>query len=535
MQVPIRQIVLWVVGGICVGWGSAHLTAKLAIDWSSFNVVGVGFLPTVPIWLWGALLLFCGGLLILMGAMPNFADHTKLTSPKVSASETEILPQSATPESTTSENPSLQKISRHNGSVPEDISARAIVTRNTFPQSTSFPDSFSRAPVEPHAKEAITDPALAEDTQPIHEVPQAQSKKINGHRPKKIEPKIVAIGGGTGMPQLLRGLRHYSNHITAIVTVADDGGSSGRLRNMGILPPGDFRNNIAALSESEDLTTRLFQYRFPRIDSITGDEDKTGLAGHNFGNIFIATMAAVTGSFESGLAESSRVLAVQGRVLPSTLEQVVLCAEVRRATDKDGNSQDGESQEVESQDEFLLVEGESRIPDAHGKILRVFLKPEQIRAYPEAIRAILQADLIIAGPGSFFTSVIPNLLVPDVREAILASSAPSVYICNIATQPGETDHYDVSEHMLQLYRHAGQAFTAVLANDNYNLDTVPSPTSQWVTLPRNHAPGPISDTIRSTPIQYHLFTGDLVSDTNPTVHDPKKLSQRVFEIYQSLT
>ncbi|NJN82213.1 MAG: YvcK family protein [Caldilineaceae bacterium] len=213
-------------------------------------------------------------------------------------------------------------------------------------------------------------------------------------------PSIVVVGGGTGMPQLLRGLRAYTDNITAIVTVADDGGSSGRLRQqMGMLPPGDFRNNIAALSEAEELMTRVFQYRFaerevrvnraghgPHPATEKGDADHTGseLAGHSFGNLFITTMTAVTGSFESGLAEISRVLAVRGRVLPSTLEQVTLCAELRRV------HEDGREQ-------WLVVEGESKITSTEGQVMRVFLKPETPRAYPQVIQAILQADLIVAG------------------------------------------------------------------------------------------------------------------------------------------
>ncbi len=320
-------------------------------------------------------------------------------------------------------------------------------------------------------------------------------------------PKIVAIGGGTGMPQLLRGLRRYTDNITAIVTVADDGGSSGRLRRqMGMPPPGDFRNNIAALSEAEDLMTRLFQYRFPtRVSS--SDNDDSELAGHSFGNLFIAAMAAVTGSFESGIAESSRVLAVRGRVLPSTLEQVTLCAEVVRT------SEDGA-------EEWQIVEGESELPRQNGRIVRVFLKPEHPRAYPEAVRAILQADMIVACPGSFFTSLMPNLLAPAIRDAIAASRGVRVYICNVATQPGETDGYTVSDHVRQLRYHAGPLFNVVLANNAYDLTTTPSAYGQWVTLP-----GP------SEVVDYRLFTGNVVDDRLPWHHDADKLAARLMEVY----
>lgn len=340
------------------------------------------------------------------------------------------------------------------------------------------------------------------------EFAQDASDEALRHLPKP-GPHIVAIGGGTGMPQLLRGLRAYTDNITAIVTVADDGGSSGRLRQqMGVLPPGDFRNNIAALSDAEDLMTRLFQYRFGKHD-LSGAASE--LAGHSFGNLFIATMAAVTGSFEKGLAECSRVLAVRGRVLPSTLEHITLCAEIAH-TGADGR------------ESWVIVEGESQLPEAKGRIQRVFLKPEQPRAYPEVIRWILQADLVVAGPGSFFTSVLPNLLVPAIRDAICATTVPRIYLCNVATQPGETDGYTVSDHMQQLYRHAGEAFTTVLANDNYDPAHPPYKIGDWVTLP---APDEV--------IPYRLFTGDVVDVIRPWHHNPQKLAARLMAVYAELT
>jgi uncharacterized cofD-like protein len=338
-------------------------------------------------------------------------------------------------------------------------------------------------------------------------------------------PKIVTIGGGTGMSQLLRGLRAHTDNITAIVTVADDGGSSGRLRQqMRVLPPGDFRNNIAALSEAEDLMTRLFQYRFPEFnlqDDLEQNDDppangyqRSGLAGHSFGNLFIATMAAITGSFESGLAQSSRVLAVRGRVIPSTLEEITLCAEIRRS---------GLNAQGDMQTEWLLVEGESNLPKAGGVIEHVFLKPEAPRAYPEAIRAILQADLILVGPGSFFTSVIPNLLTPAVRDALCATSAIRIYLCNLVTQPGETDAYNVSDHVRQLQLYSGNAFVNVLANSNYNANHPPAGNGQWVALPAE-----------SEALSYRLFTGDLVDAQRPWRHDPAKLAARILEVYTEL-
>ena len=324
-------------------------------------------------------------------------------------------------------------------------------------------------------------------------------------------PKIVAIGGGTGMPQLLRGLRKYTDNITAIVTVADDGGSSGQLRrSLGMLPPGDFRNNIAALSDdAEGLMKRLFQYRFAESD-VGSTTHPNELAGHSFGNLFITTMAAVTGSFEAAISESSKVLRVRGRVLPSTLENVTLCAEVRRSR-------------ADGSEEWVIVEGESKLPKAEGQIERVFLNPEQARAYPEAIRALLQADLIVAGPGSFFTSVMPNLLVRGVRDAISAAPAPRIYICNVATQAGETDGFSVADHMRKLREHAGDAFTMVLANDSYDPEHPPSENSQWVTLP-----------LQSEALDFCLFTGDVTDSQQPWRHDSDKLAARLMAVYATL-
>jgi uncharacterized cofD-like protein len=208
---------------------------------------------------------------------------------------------------------------------------------------------------------------------------------------------------------------------------------------LGILPPGDFRNCIAALADDESLVTRLFQYRF------AGGAD---LEGHSFGNLFISAMAGITGSFESALKESSRVLAVQGRVLPSTLQAVTLCADVQ----KDGDTP-------------IRVKGESEIPKVQGKVLRVMLEPAAPRAYPEAVRAILEADLVVVGPGSLYTSILPNLLVPEIAEALRATGASRVYVCNIATQQGETDGYTAKEHLQALEQHLGKGlFSTMLIN-----------------------------------------------------------------------
>lgn len=252
-------------------------------------------------------------------------------------------------------------------------------------------------------------------------------------------PKIVAVGGGTGLSMLLKGIKKITNNITAVVTVGDDGGSSGRLREeMGVLPPGDIRNCIAALADDEDLVTKLFQYRFK-----TGE----GLEGHSFGNLFLSALCSITGDMVTAVKESSNVLSIRGRVLPSTLDDMKLVAEM-----EDGR----------------IIRGESNIPEAHGKIKRLFTDPEDCRPLEDAISAIKDADLIILGPGSLYTSVIPNLLIKKISKEIADSSAKKIYVCNIMTQPGETDGYSVSGHINAIINHAGskKIMDAVLINNN---------------------------------------------------------------------
>lgn len=239
-------------------------------------------------------------------------------------------------------------------------------------------------------------------------------------------PKVVALGGGTGLPATLRGLKEYTAHITAIVTVADDGGSSGRLRDeFGILPPGDIRNCLVALADTEPLMEKLFQYRFQYGE---------GLEGHSFGNLFLLAMSQVTGDFETAIRESSGVLAVRGRVLPSTLDSVVLKAELQGGA---------------------VVTGESRIGRSPISIRRVFLEPENCRPVAEAVQALLEADVVVLGPGSLYTSIIPNLLIPGIADALRRTRALKVYVCNIMSQPGETDGYTASQHVKAIIDHAG--------------------------------------------------------------------------------
>ena len=267
------------------------------------------------------------------------------------------------------------------------------------------------------------------------QLPEASvAERIYEHSRQRRGPNIVAIGGGTGMPGLLRGLTTYTRNITAIVTVADDGGSSGRLRReFGLLPPGDFRNNIAALSRDEALMTQVLQYRF---GAAVGENGHSPLQGHAFGNLLLAALTGITGSFDEALLAAERVLALRGRVLPSTLADVVLEADILLP---DGTLQ--------------RVVGESAIPEVNGRIQHVYLQPSQVKAYPAALQAIFQADLIVMGPGSLYTSILPNLLVPDLAEALLHARAPKIYICNLATQPGETDNYSVADHVATLFQH----------------------------------------------------------------------------------
>ena len=251
-------------------------------------------------------------------------------------------------------------------------------------------------------------------------------------------PKIVAVGGGTGLSMLLKGIKNITNNITAVVTVGDDGGSSGRLREeMGILPPGDIRNCIAALADDEDLVTKLFQYRF---------KSGEGLEGHSFGNLFLTALCSITGDMVRAVKESSNVLSIRGRVLPSTLDDMKLVAEM-----EDGR----------------IIHGESNIPEAHGKIKRLFTDPQNCKALEDVIDAIRDADLIILGPGSLYTSVIPNLLIKEISHEIAKSDAKKIYVCNIMTQPGETDNYSVSDHINALIKHAGsnRIIDTVLVND----------------------------------------------------------------------
>lgn len=280
--------------------------------------------------------------------------------------------------------------------------------------------------LHPEARERLVDLMLAE-------------RRLQGG------PRVVAVGGGTGLSALLRGLKTFTTNLTAIATVADDGGSSGRLRaDMGVPPPGDIRNCLVALADEEPLMTELFDFRF--------NGQAGSLGGHSFGNLLIAALTEITGDFEQAIREASRVLAIRGRVLPPTADTVTLCAKL-----KDGRT----------------VRGESSITAARGEIDYVYLDPATPQLVGEARAALENADLIVIGPGSTFTSVIPNLLVPGFTEAIARSRAIKVFVCNIMTQPGETLGFSASDHVKAIVRHTGVApFDYVLMNSGTVSDDI---------------------------------------------------------------
>ena len=318
-------------------------------------------------------------------------------------------------------------------------------------------------------------------------------------------PNIVAIGGGTGLSTLLSGLKRYSSHITAIVTVADDGGSSGVLRReLGVLPPGDIRNCLAALSTEEPLLTRLFQYRFSA---------GSGLEGHSFGNLFLSALTAITGNLETAITASSRVLAVQGQVVPATNVDVRLWAELE-------NGQ--------------RIEGESNIGRAPSPIVRLGCIPERPPALSRALEAIANADLIVLGPGSLYTSLLPNLLVPELVSAIQRSRAPRLYICNLMTQPGETDGLDVRGHLRAIEAQLAslglsqRLFTAVLAQDDL-------PSSALIKHYQSRGAEPVLCDFKGLKRDGYDITQAPLQSARPTStlrHDPRSLALAVMRFYR---
>jgi uncharacterized cofD-like protein len=309
-------------------------------------------------------------------------------------------------------------------------------------------------------------------------------------------PKIVVIGGGTGLATLLRGLKKYTSHLTAVVAVTDDGGSSGRLRNeFGILPPGDIRNCLTALADREPLMEQLFQYRFGK---------GSGLAGHNFGNLFITAMTDITGDFELAIKQSSRVLAIRGQVLPSTLDKVVLAAEL---------------------EDDSIIGGESLIGKANRRIKRVYLVPANPSPPQEVVEAIGSADAIIMGPGSLFTSVLPNLLVPDVLKAVRNSNALRIYVMNIMTQAGETRHFTASDHVKTIHNHCGPGL----------IDTVIVNTEEIAGAIRERYLGEGSvpvflDREALAKEEVKIITGNYLSKSNFARHDSEVLAEMLMNL-----
>lgn len=333
------------------------------------------------------------------------------------------------------------------------------------------------------------------DTQPI-------VNKLVQQRIASQGPRVVTIGGGHGMAALLRGIKRHTTNITAIVTVADDGGSSGRLRKeFGMLPPGDFRMCISALADDESLVTQLMQYRFG---------GSSGLAGHSFGNLFIAAMAELTGSFERAILESSKVVASAGRILPSTLTDVTLAAEYRML-------------EMAGAPDTLPpgpVRGESSIGKAGHPIERVWLEPHDPPAYPEAVKAILDANLIVLGPGSLFTSVMPNLLVPGIVQALREARANVVYACNVATERGETDHYSMSDFVVALENHIGKGvIDFVVANDYVVADFKPPSGVDMVK---------VETQVRGSEVK--VLPANLADENEPWRHDSRRLAEAVMKL-----
>ncbi len=316
----------------------------------------------------------------------------------------------------------------------------------------------------------------------------------------KSGPRIVTIGGGTGMSLLLRGLKEYSSSITAIVTVADSGGSSGRLRkNLGVLPPGDIRQNLIALSDTESLMSKLFDYRFE------GDRYGEGLSleGQNFGNLFLVAMNNITGDFVHAVTESSRILAIRGQVLPSTTTPITLCAKL----------ENGE-----------IVREEENIDLGHyqeSSIIEVFLEPSRPEALPESVEAIEKAEIVILGPGDLYTSILPNLLVPKISNAIKNTKATKFFICNVANKPTETKGYKVTNYIQKIIEHVKDPLVNyVLVNNNFKFPPRKSSTP-LVTIDKEN--------FKKYPIKF--IQGDYI-DTSFTVrHDPKNVSQSIINIF----
>lgn len=310
-------------------------------------------------------------------------------------------------------------------------------------------------------------------------------------------PSVVVIGGGTGLSTLLRGLKKQTGNLTAIVTVADDGGSSGRLREeLGIVPPGDLRSCLVALADTEPLMEKLFQYRFIGAGDLTG---------HSFGNLFIAAMTQVVGGdVELALQESSKVLAVRGQVLPASARPVKISARMTDGT---------------------IINGESNISCANKRIQRVTMEPSDVPAVQSALNAIRDADIVVLGPGSLYTSVIPNLLVGNIVEALRNTRAMRMYVCNVMTQPGETDHYTASDHVRALFDHGGQGIV------DYVLVNVEEIASCLLDHYAREGACPVkADIDELEQMGVTVIPAQLVNESNWVRHDPERLARVIFSM-----
>jgi uncharacterized cofD-like protein len=346
--------------------------------------------------------------------------------------------------------------------------------------------------------------SLISVVRPPHRNGESLANIVYEHRIGPSGPRVVAIGGGHGLSTLLSGLKQHTASITAIVNVADDGGSSGRLRQeYGVLPPGDIRRCLAALSTTDEgLMKRLFEYRFPAGE---------GLEGHSFGNLFLTALDDITGSFDEAIQAASDVLAVRGRVLPSTLMEVVLSAELL----------------VPVGAEARTIQGESQIAKGGLPIRRVFLSPADVPAYPAAVQAIRDAELIVIGPGSLFTSLLPVLLIDEVSQALRTTRALRVYVCNVATEPGETDHFGVSAHLDSLFEHIGAGCIDIaLVNSNQTPAGNFAPEWQGRT-----AIVPL-DVLQRPDIW--VVTADIINATNPLRHDSAKLASELIRLLREV-
>lgn len=310
-------------------------------------------------------------------------------------------------------------------------------------------------------------------------------------------PRTVGIGGGTGMGIVLRGLKEHTSNLTAVVTVADDGGSSGRIRrDMGLVAPGDIRSCLTALADSEALMTKLVDYRF---------EGGGEIQGHSLGNLLLAALQDIEGGLDEGIEGLSRVLRIRGSIAPSTMSNVNLAAEL-----EDGR----------------VVMGESQIARS-GRIRKVFLVPRNVAANEDAVAAILAADLIVLGPGSVYTSIVPNLLVSEVAAAIRASDAVKIYVCNVATEAGETDDYSVRQHIEVLERHMGRgAFDHLLVNSRTTLDFADDPTPHLVRMSESERRDARMEGI-------NLVVADVIDEVHPVHHDSERLAQSIMDIYRT--